>query len=483
MSEVHTAPSAEALTGRGLITSASWVTGTNLVAQAFVFGSLVLLARWLSPLSFGTVSVGLAIVSVGVLFVDQGIWGAIVVQRQLTRADLARAFRRSLLASVVLAGAIAATAGLVVDKFASGGDAAALAALALCLPLQAVGVVPTALLQRSMQFRRLGGLTAVANIVSAVVALLMALGGLGVWALVARQLVLYGMLALLSFVLCLPVLRAHEPNPDPVLRADRSRIGERWFFLFLVASTLIGSLDHLVIGASSDAHLVGLYAMALTIAMTPVTKVSHQVGGVLFAAAAAQPESCRVRTEQSVQVMSVLMLPLLPTGILIAPTIIPGLLGEKWSPIVVAFQVLLAVGVGDAIVNCIGETITGTGHMSFRAKLMVARGMAMLLALGILVPIGGIVGAALAQLFVFVPYAVLFVTAGARRAGTSPAALWRRLRPVAEAVTVQLIVTFAVLGSLVMSGVAESVSACAAAIVGLMACMPFLYRTLTRVRS
>jgi teichuronic acid exporter len=484
MSEVaHATSPAHTLTGRSIVTSASWVTGSHIVAQGFAYGSLMLLARWLSPASFGTVSVGTAIVWFAALFVDQGVWGAIIVERGLTRADLARAFWRCLLTAAVLAAAMAAAASEVVDRFARGGDAAAVAALAVCLPLHAVAVVPMALLQKSMRFRRLGGLNAIANVVSSLVALAIALAGLGVWALVARQLVLFGMLAVLSSVLCLPALRAHEPSAVPVPRGERARGGERWFFLFSVFRSLNSSLAYLVIGASGNAGLVGLYSVASTIGMAPATQFSEQVGKVLFAAAAKQPETCRGRTEQSVQLMSMLMLPLLPVGILIAPTILPEVFGAQWKPMVVAFQVLLVVGVVDAIVNCIGEPLSGTGYMPFRAKVMVARCVATLLALGILVPIGGIRGAALAQLLVFVPYTALYFTAGARRAGTSLAALWRRLRPVAVALGVQLVASSAVLISLVASGVANSVSACAAAVVGLAACAPMLLRTLTRMLS
>jgi teichuronic acid exporter len=121
--------------------------------------------------------------------------------------------------------------------------------------------------------------------------------------------------------------------------------------------------------------------------------------------------------------------------------------------------------------------------MRFRAKVMVARCVATLVVLGILASIAGIRGAALAQLLVFVPYATLYFTAGARRAGTSPAALWHRLRPIAAALSVQLVVSSAALIGLVASGVADSVSACVAAVIGLAACTPVLLRTLNRMRS
>lgn len=484
MTEVsRVTPPAHAVSGRGLLSSAWWMTGSHIVAQGFAYGSLILLARWLPPASFGTVAVGTAVMYVAVLFVDRGTWGGIIVQKRLTRADLTRAFRRCLLTAIALAAAMAAVAGVLVDRFASGGNSAAVAALALCLPLHAVSVVPMALLQKSMQFRRLGGLTAIANVGSALVALLMALDGFGVWALVARQVVLSGMLAALSAALCLGTLRASQLTPTPTPSADRTPNAERWFFLFAVALVLATNLDYLVIGNSANASVVGLYALAFTIAMAPSTHFSEQVGKVLFAAAASHPESTQLRTEQAVRLMSMLMLPLLPVGILAAPALLPTVLGDEWGPMVVPFQVLLAVGVGHAIVNCIGEALSGNGHMAFRAKVMVARCVATLLALLILVPIDGIRGAALAQLVVFTAYAAIYATAGARRAGTSPAALWRGVRPVAVTASIQMVVGSAVLVALASSEAAGLIAACAAALVGLAAASRALFRTCARMWS
>lgn len=476
-------PPAQEPTGQSVLSSAWWMTGSNVVAQVFAYGSLLLLARWLSPASFGTVSVGAAFVTFGALLVDRGTWGAIVVQRVLARADLTRAFRRCLLTATVLAAAMAASADGVVERFASNGDAKAVAALALCLPLHAVAVVPTALLQKSMRFRQLAALTLGANALSAVVAVWIALGGFGVWALVARQLVLFGVIAVLSAILCLPALRTHESNGGSTPRRNGGQGGERWFFIYSLAYVLNGNVPYFVIGHSGDAALVGFYSMACTIAWAPAMHISAQVGKVLFAATASQPETCAERTEQSVSLMATLMLPLLPVGVLIAPTVLPAAFGAEWTPMVAAFQVLLVIGICQTVVDCIAEPISGTGHMSLRAKAMVAQCAVSVAALLIVVPMTGIRGAALVQLVMFVPFAVLLFTAGARRAGTTPRALCARLRPAAAAVSLQLVVTSGLIVALIASGATNSVATCVAAVVGLLACVPLLLRTLRRARS
>lgn len=469
--------------GRSLLNSAGWMTGTNVVAQAFAYGSLVVLARWLDPASFGTVAVATALVAVGVLFVDQGTWGAVIVERQLSRPQLAHAFRRCVVTSIVLAAGMAAASAAVVHHFAAGGHSGAVAAIALCLPLHAIAVVPTALLQRSMQFRRLAGVNGVANVVSALIAVILASYDAGVWALVARQLVLFALVAALSAAVCLPALRSHAPiTTEPVLPRTGVR-AERWFFLFSVVYAVTCSLDKFIVGLFNGAAVVGLYSVAATIAMAPWTQFSAQAGQVLFAAAASHPDDFARRTEQSAGLMSLLMLPMLPVGILVAPVVLPGAFGSEWAPVVPVFQVLLVVGVGNAIVNCIAEPLTGMGYMPFRTRIMLAQSLATMLALFVLVPVGGIRGAALAQLLIFIPYGALYFTAGARRANTSLRRLWLSVRPAVGVLSIQVGVSSLVLVVLMQSGMAETVAACWAAAVGFAAGAPFLVRALAGMRS
>ncbi|MFI6439230.1 oligosaccharide flippase family protein [Streptomyces sp. NPDC050759] len=480
-SEMVTRP--RELTGRGLITSASWMTGSHLIAQAFAYGSLIFLARRLPPASFGTVAVGTAVVYITTLLVDHGTYGAIMVHPRPTRSYLVRAFWRCFLIGVVLGAVMAASAGPLVGTFADGGDAPAVALLAVCLPLHAIGIVPTALLHKSMRFRRLAGATAVANVGSASMAVVAVLAGAGVWSLVARQVALFALLAVLTTVLCRPTLRHRSAVPNPSGVHGHEHSGDRWFFLFGVTMMLAANIDYLVVGLSSDASLVGLYALAFTIAMAPSTQFSEQVGKVLFAAAASSPETSGVRTVQSVRLMSTLLLPLVPVGILLAPVLLPAVLGPEWVGMVAAFQVLWVAGIGFAIDNCIGEALSGTGHIDFRAKVMAVRCGATIVALWVLVSIDGIRGAALAHLTVFVPYAAVYAIFGARLAGAAPGELWHALRPVVAAVACQVAVTVAALAALRAGGTSGGVSVCAAVAAGLAVSAFLLLRPFVGRRS
>ena len=453
------------------------MTGANIVAQGFAYASLLVLARILSPESFGTVATGTAIVWVACVLMGSGTQGGLVVARELTRDSLRRTFWICLLVALALAAAMAGAANWLVAAVANGGDSAALAALALALPLYAVALIPTALLQREMEFGKLARVTAGSNVGSAAVAVVAGLLGAGVWALVTRQLLWFGLLAALAVWVARPYLPGATRTSGHADVAQPQSVGNRWFLLF-GATLLIGmNLDYLVIGAVSDVDAVGLYAVAFLIAFAPLQQFSSEVGKVLFAAAAASDvASSGVRTVHAVRIMSMLLLPVLPFAIVLAPTVVPAVLGDKWTDMVAPLQVLLVVGIGMAVVNCLGEALSGVGQIAFRAKVNVGWCVATLAALLVLVPADGIRGAAIAHAISFLPYAVIYLTVGARRAGTATRDLWEAVRPVAVAVSWQAAATAAVALGASAAGAPDAVAACAGAFAGLAVLAALLAR-------
>jgi O-antigen/teichoic acid export membrane protein len=453
------------------------MTGANIVAQGFAYASLLVLARILPPDSFGIVATGTAIVWVACVLMGSGTQGGLVVSRHLTRASLRRTFWICFLMALALAVAMAGAAGWLVGAVANGGDSAALAALALALPLYAVALIPTALLQREMEFGKLARVTAGSNVGSAAVAAVAGLLGAGVWALVTRQLLWFALLAMLAVWVARPYFPRRSEAHEGADETQPEGVGNRWFLLF-GATLLIGmNLDYLVIGAVSDVGAVGLYAVAFLIAFAPLQQFSSEVGKVLFAAAAASDvESSGVRTVHAVRIMSMLLLPALPIAIVLAPTVVPAILGDKWTDMVAPLQVLLVVGIGLAIVNCLGEALSGVGQIAFRAKVNVGWCLATLAALLVLVPADGIRGAAIAHAVSFLPYAAIYLTVGARRAGTAAGELWKAVRPVVVAVAWQSTATAAVALAVSAAGAPGGAAAFAGAISGLAVLAAFLAR-------
>lgn len=455
-----------ALDARSLIRSASWMSGAHAAAQLTAYGSLLVLARLLPPGSFGVVAAGTAVLYIAVQLMDAGTLGSIVVRRELTYPFLRRSVLRCVALGLLLAGVIALGADAFARAFARPGDGTVLAVLGLGVPLYALAVVPMAVLQRSMEFRDLARAWAGTNVLSAVGAVVAGALGAGVWALVLRQLLWCGALAVLASAFAY----RHLPRSTAPLGETRANTTARWFLAFGVTQVVTLNLDYLIVGHFEVVHVLGLYSLAFMIAFAPAQHFSSQVGKVLFAAAAASDvDASGARTLTATRLMALLLAPLVPVAIVLAPPLVPAVLGSEWSGMVVPFQLLVVAGVGYAIVNCIGEALSGAGGMDFRAKVNAGWCLATFVALVALVSVDGIRGAAIAHIVIFIGYAATYVTAGARRVGTDAKALWRALHPVLTAVALQAAVTAAVALALEGAGAARGLAAGVAAVAGLAA--------------
>jgi O-antigen/teichoic acid export membrane protein len=455
------------------VRAVSWMGGGHLAAQLSVFGSIILLAALVPPSAFGTVAAASVMVNVAILLMDAGTRGRIITSAALSREEVARSVATNVAIALVVALAVALLAGPIVSAFADGGDPRVVRALFLSIVTYAFAIVPLALLQKELSFKKHAGATAGVAFAAALVAVLAGVLGAGVWALVLRQVLATTLLAALAWVAARRLVAGL--TSDGRRRAPRRTLRGLfrgpavWFFLVAGAHFVAFNVDNLIIGALGGAEDLGLYALAFMIAFAPLVQVSWQVGKVLFPAAAMESDPGIVvrRTASSIRLMALGLLPFLPPAIALAPVVFPGVLGDEWEDMVLPFQLLVVAGVGHAIVNCIGESLSGTGHIAFLAKVNVVWVAALLVTVVVLVELEGLTGAALAHLLLFVPFAAAYVVGGGRRLGFRPRDFGAALAPVAGPVAVQTFVTVALVLVLPEAGASADAAAAVAAAAGL----------------
>jgi O-antigen/teichoic acid export membrane protein len=457
--------------------AAAWTAVGQAAVQIPWFGSLIVLAALVSPAAFGTVSAGLALVGVALLLVGAGTRGELVAAQRLTGADIRRAIVRTTITAALLAVAMAAAAPLLVDTIARGGDVDVLRWLAASIAVYGVAVVPLALMQRELRTKRQAAVMSAGALCGAVASIVSGALGAGVWALVVRQVatnVVVAGLAWLAFAWLVRRRRPAEPPaaaPAPPGSRAADTTNRRWFSLLAAVSFLALNLDYYLVGLICDVKTLGPYALAFMIAFAPVTQISWQLGKVLFPAAASTTALSAVgaRTAEAISGCALVLAPLVPAALVLAPWIFPTMLGDDWRPLVLPFQLLLVAGTVHALANLVGESLSGTGDVALhtRCYLGLLGGLAVLLP--VLIAIDGARGAAIAHLIVVVPFATVYLTVGARRIGTSPGAIWRRVSPLAAAVAVQVTVTLATLALMRAGGAGEAFRATASALTGLAA--------------
>jgi O-antigen/teichoic acid export membrane protein len=447
----------------------SWVAASHVVGQVAWFGSLFAIAALVDPSDFGSVTVAMVLVQVAWLLVGSGTRGAFVVTPQLTAAQVRRATMLNAGAGLAIGGGIALLAAPIGHVIAPGANIAVLRVLALSVSLFGLSIVPLALLQKELLFKRHAAVTATAAIVSSVVAVAAALLGADIWALVARQVLFQMLLAALGWI----AVRGVRPRSDARPAAGRSAArppDAKWFFLLAIVSFAALNVDYVIVGRFTDVTQLGLYSLAFTIAFAPVTQFAWQIGKVLFPAAARTAAAdVAGRAAKAVRIAGLVLLPSIAPAIVLAPVLLPQVLGARWEPMVVPFQLLWAVGVIHAVLAILREFLLGTGNVRLCVPIDFVWLLGVAAALAVLVNLDGMRGAAVAHIVMAVPYAAAYIHYGLPRLGLRPRRLAAALAEILGAVGAQGATTAILAFGLPLLGVPSLLSACLAAAGGLAA--------------
>ncbi len=231
------------------------LTAGRLVSAVVVTFVLALL---LGPREFGLIAMALIFITVVQTLIQQGLVSAIVQRDQLSTRHLDAAFRALLLAGR----SSGCSPPRRVPLWALVNRAPELTAVCLALaplvPIQALAVVPEAVLRRELRFRSIALRTLTAALISGAVGIAMALAGAGIWALVAQQLV-NGVIGLVVVWLVCPWRPSRQPAPGA--------IRQLWAFSAHSANAGIGTLlsnraDIIVAGLFFGPAATGIYRLA-----------------------------------------------------------------------------------------------------------------------------------------------------------------------------------------------------------------------------
>jgi O-antigen/teichoic acid export membrane protein len=445
----------------------AWVGAGHVVSQLAWFGSLLFIAAQLPVDAFGSVSIAMVVVQVAWLLVGSGTRAGLIVTAGVSRGQVRRSVTINLAAGLGIGLAAALLARPLLGALSPGADPLVLQGLAASIALFGLSIVPLALLQRQMHFKRHAGANAAAAVLASAAAVAAVLSGAGVWALVVRQVLFQALLAVLAWILARPLLPAARAGDPP---ARRNPAG--WWFFALAAIAFVSlNVDNVVVARTIGIAQVGLYSLAFTIAFAPLTQFAWQIGKVLFASAARvdEPAVAGARAARAARLTALFVWPLVSPAIVLAPLVLPRLLGREWQPMVLPFQLLMVAGAAHAVLAVMREFLLAAGNVRACLVTDLTWLAATVLALVVLVGAFGIAGAALAHVVLVIPLACAYVTLAARRLELAPGALWRAMRLIVVAVGAQALLTGLEAVLVEWAGATHVVAALAGALVGVVA--------------
>jgi PST family polysaccharide transporter len=409
--------------GRG----AMLLLGGQWTKYALQLVSFVVLARLLSPESFGLLTMTMSIVGVATVIGDFGLSLAAIQAPTLSQAEKSNLFWMNALIGALTSVAAACSGPLLAVLYDEPETALIAPALSLIFLANGLSTQARVELNRRHAFGRI----ATADVIGQVLAFLLAVGaaisGAGVWALVIQSVAGPTMSALLvvTWAKWRPSAWSRKAKISPFIR-----FGMYTFFVQLV-NYGTSNVDSVVVGANSGAAVLGIYNRAYQLVSLPIQQLVSPLTRVALpylSRFAAGPDHDPVKLQRAANrvqsILALILIGALSALASLAGPLIAVFLGEDWASAAPLLQIL-AVG---AVFQCLGYVYYWLFLASAATSLLFLSELPGRILMVIAIVLSGPLGptwvaaaAALGQLLIWLTGTIFFV----RRLNLSAGALVR----------------------------------------------------------
>lgn len=344
--------------------------GLQVTLQLLV---LALLARMLDPQAFGLVAASYIAIDLCQLLSEAGASAAVIHREQLDREFVGTAWSTSIAIGIFLF-AVLALVSAPVSTFLNMADLQpVLVSLGGVFVLMGIARVPEALLQRELKFATLMKVNLTSQALGyALPAIVLALLGFGVWALVSATLLQW---TIKTTLLCMITRGSYAPSFSSTALREMLAFGlgitkeKIWSYLIVQG-------DRFIIGRRLGADVLGQYHV-MAVALLPSRYFGDVVDNVFF------PVMARMREDRERLIATWLSLVtncfvfMFGVGLFLATngeTIVRLAFGERWLAVTMVFQIL-CLGAGAQIVGRTGDSVNralGQVHETARRKMVNA---------------------------------------------------------------------------------------------------------------
>lgn len=319
---------------------------SGIVISLIVSG---ILARLIAPEEFGIIAIAMVIISFFSIFSDLGVGPAIVQNKTLTPNDLSQIFSFTIWSGIVLTILFFLCSWPISWYYQHSKTLLIICQiLSVNLFFASANIVPNALLFKAKAFRFIAWRTLGVQIAGGTLAIIAALQGAGLYALVINPILSSILLYLISF----------QKYPQHLKRTWGIQAILKIFnfsayqFLFNVINYFSRNLDKLLIGKYMGMSLLGYYEKSYRLMMLPLQNITHVITPVMhpiFSDYQNNLEYLAISYEKIIRLLAFIGLPLSIFLWFTAREITLIIFGDQWIPSVSIFQIL-AISVGIQII-------------------------------------------------------------------------------------------------------------------------------------
>lgn len=347
---------------RATFSASRWTSASTLITTGIQVLQTVVLAHILLPNAFGLMAVAASVIAVLSLLVDMGMSRALIHYDDVSVESRSSLYWLNMLLALILMGALLLAAPLIGAAYQSMPLVPLLRLASLVFPLAAAGQQLRALAAKTLRFNLLAPIEVAATGTGLMAAIIVALFGGGVYALVAGLLVRAGANSALAWI-HLPA--TYRPTWHFKLRETRRFLG---FGGYSVGETLANEfrrnsdvfMGGLVVGPAA----MGIFSVPRNLSLrlaSALNGVVTQVGFPVMSQVKNEPERLRNIYMQTLRMTASVNFPLYVVLGLFASEIVNLLYGPNWHEAASYLRILAVWGLIRSTGNPSGSLLYAVG--------------------------------------------------------------------------------------------------------------------------
>lgn len=316
-----------------------WVFMERIGAQIVSFVVSIVLARLLLPEEYGVISIVLVFINICNVFASCGFSRALIQKKDADDLDFSSVFYFSFAFSVVLYVALFLAAPFIANFYEMEILTPVLRVMGLQLIVASFNSVQNARVSKNMLFKRLFFSALGGTVLSAIIGVVFAYIGFGVWALVAQNMTNLFINTLVLFV----TVKWHPKWMFSFARL-KPLFGFGWKVLATnLLDTLYEDFRSLYVGKLYSAADLAYYTRGKQFPLLLVNNINTSIKTVLFPVISRvqnNAKDVKAVTRRSIRTSAYLLTPLLLGLAVVAEPLVRILLTDKWLSCVPYLQIL-----------------------------------------------------------------------------------------------------------------------------------------------
>lgn len=390
------------------ISGTKWTTISSISLVAVQIIKISVLARFLSKSDFGLMAIVLFVLGFVNLFMDSGLSIGILYKQKISKKEYSSIFWLNFLLSIFLYLIIISTAPIVSHLYSDEQLTDLLSIMGLSIVIFAFGTQFKTIEQKELNFKFIALVDIISNIISLIAAIILAIKGFGVYALVFSALIQYTISNLAFLIKGLPrnglLLHFNYQESKSFLKLGAYQVAGQ------IVNYFNRDLDIIIIGKFFGVEILGGYSLAKQLVYKPsqlVAPIFTRVATPLLAKLQDNVKLLREAYLKLANVISSINIFMYLAIIIFAHPIVNILYGQNYENIVILVRILSGYMIIRASGNPIGCLIIATGRtdLGFYWNLVVLGVMPIAILIGAQYSIEWVtVSLLIAMAVLFVPF-------------------------------------------------------------------------------